>query len=1667
MTLSRCLFFKQQLLLAVACVLLLDTSLSLFGAAGRVNLSGHRPAAVENLSPAGSLPTTNTLPLAIGLPLRNQTDLENTIRDLYNPANPRFRKFLTAEEFTVKYGPTEADYRQVVRFARSHGLTIVGEHRNRVVLDVEGSVSNIQEAFQVTINTYRHPSRSKAFFAPDREPSVPTNVPVADMWGLTDYAPPVPLAHRANQVVAPLNYNGSGPSGSYQGRDFRNAYAAGVNLVGSGQTAAVVEFDGYYRSDIVTYEANCGYASVPLTNILLNVTGTPGYSGQGANAIAEVSLDIELLIAMAPGLSRLAVYEGNNPYTVFNKIATDNLAKQISCSWAFSHGPSYKWARGSGSYTLDSILSQMVAQGQSFFQASGDSDAYTGPQAVNSSTGPIPVDSIYVTSVGGTSLTMTGAGSSWSSETVWNWGGNSGSGGGVSVNYSIPSWQTSVSMAANNGSSVYRNFPDVALTAEAVQVVYNNNTTGIFGGTSCAAPLWAGFTALVNQQAAASGNSPVGFLNPALYSIASGPNYDECFHDVKTGNNIGTNTAGLYYAVAGYDLATGLGTPNGSNLINTLAPISTPYIAQQPSSQAVTNGANVTFSVSAIGQSPLSFQWLHDGSNLALGGNASGITTNTLALTSVTSADEGSYTVVVSNSLGSVTSGVAVLTVKFPPSFSAQPTSQSVVAGDSAYFSASVIGALPLAYRWRQNGTNLVDGSNLSGVSTNALMFASVSATNAGNYTLVVTNIYGSVTSSVASMVVFVPANITVGPVSQSIQCGSNASFSVTATGTAPLKYQWILDGTELPFGTNATLQLTNVHLPDHTVTVVVTNLYGAATSSVPLMVHDTLAPVIVLNGNNPFYVELGGTFADPGALAYDLCAGVVGVSATGVVNTDVIGTNTIFYLTTDGNGNTNRASRTVIVRDATAPDISWSFTNLVLSCNSSCIALMPDVTGTNYILATDLSGAPIITQNPTNNAELLLGTNLVVITVADASGNRSYSTNTVMVRDQTAPLITIEGPNPMWAELGSAFVDAGATAIDNCSGIASFQTNGLVDIAVLGTNFVTYTAVDTAGNHADAVRTVIVRDTSAPVISWSFTNLVLAADADCGAKMPDLTGTNYVLATDQSGVLFITQNPTNNAELSLGTNLVVIAIADGSGNTVYSMNQIVVVDQTPPTIVLNGADPAYLELGSVFVDPGVTVSDACSGIAAVSTDGTVNGSIIGTNLLSYTATDGSGNSNAVTRTVIVRDTIAPVIRWGFTNLVLGADSNCSAAMPDLTGTNSVVASDLSGTLIFAQIPSKDAVLALGTNIVVISVADPSGNISYSTNQIIVEDQTPPLISEQPHSRTNTVGETAIFSVAARACTPISFQWYFNNAILAGEANSALVISNLVAGGAGDYSVVVRSEGGSTISEVARLTVTVPFSFTFSSSGNPSGFKDEVDFKATVTPTSATGTVQFLTNGQPFDLKTLDAGLAATHISSMARGTNVVTAIYSGSTAFPATTNSIVQIVTNHPPAVSPAIYTVVAGSSLNIAVADLATNWSDPDDDALTIASISVSTNGITVTNATPMLFYSNVNNLNDEFVCAVIDGFGGANFQTVGIVVVPQTNAVPGISIVPGDGINLTLNGGYGSTYILEGATNFNPDSWVPLATNVLGITGNWQFSDRESTNYHQRFYRLKRVQ
>ncbi len=192
--LSRILAELSRLLTAA---ILFTAATRVFSAEpGRESLPGHVPAAVARLTPKGRLAAANNLSLAVGLPLRNQAELVELLQQLYDPHSTNFHRFLTTSEFRARFGATEQDYQAVIDFAEANGLTVAARHPNRVVLDVEGNVSDVEQAFHVTLRTYKHPTEARDFFAPDIEPSVPANLRLVTVEGLTDYGLPRPLSHR-------------------------------------------------------------------------------------------------------------------------------------------------------------------------------------------------------------------------------------------------------------------------------------------------------------------------------------------------------------------------------------------------------------------------------------------------------------------------------------------------------------------------------------------------------------------------------------------------------------------------------------------------------------------------------------------------------------------------------------------------------------------------------------------------------------------------------------------------------------------------------------------------------------------------------------------------------------------------------------------------------------------------------------------------------------------------------------------------------------------------------------------------------------------------------------------------------------------------------------------------------------------------------------------------------------------------------------------------------------------------------------------------------------------------------------------------------------------------------------------------------------------------------
>jgi subtilase family serine protease len=530
---------------AIAAILLLFAAGAY--AAPRLTLTAHVPVAVSNgqAPRVGALAPAQHLSLAISLPLRNESALDGLLQNLYNPLSAGYRHYLSVDQFAQEFAPTIDDHEAVVRFAATHGLTVTGSRPNRLVIDVDGPVASIEEALHVVMGVYQHPTENRTFYASDREPSIDLAVPLLHISGLDNFTLP-----RAKHVVsapeASGKTTGSGPHGQFIGSDMRAAYYGSGPLTGTGQSVGLFEFAGYEISDVETYFQNVNEPlNVPVVGVSVN--GAPLGCVYPSCDDSEQALDIEMAISMAPGLSQVVVYVGNNDPSIFAQMAADNSSKQLSCSWGWSDNES----------TLDPIFKEFMIQGQTLFVATGDYGSRTPANSV------WPADDPYLTAVGGTDLVTNGPGGSWASETGW-----SGSAGMPSKNgIPIPPYQQlpGVINSSNRGSTTLRNIPDVAAEADTNQYsCYDGVCNGGNGGTSYAAPQWAGFMAMVNEQALLDGEQPVGFLNPILYRIALSSVYQSDFHDITSGSN------GKYTAAAGYDLVTGWGSFNGPNLINTL-----------------------------------------------------------------------------------------------------------------------------------------------------------------------------------------------------------------------------------------------------------------------------------------------------------------------------------------------------------------------------------------------------------------------------------------------------------------------------------------------------------------------------------------------------------------------------------------------------------------------------------------------------------------------------------------------------------------------------------------------------------------------------------------------------------------------------------------------------------------------------------------------------------------------------------------------------------------------------------------------------------------------------------------------------------------------------------------------------------------------------------------
>ncbi|HYV56638.1 MAG TPA: S53 family serine peptidase [Candidatus Nitrosopolaris sp.] len=541
---------SRRISVALACLLAL-------GPYGRV-LAAPRPSLSPRIVEATTIRRalrTHHHRIVVSLDLRNRDALEAFLVAVQDPASPRYQQFLSQDEFDALYAPTPQQEEAVVRHLRRHGFRITERYPNRLLVAAVGSVGAVESAFGVEMHdvTVRH----RRHYMANREPSFPPDIApaIVGVIGLDDLVTMRSHVRVPQQAVAPSAVIGAscchlGPN------DLFNFYDNTVLLNGAGETIVIAGAFAWRDSDNTGFNSQWGLPQLPAGSgqVCTGAAGSVGCRFSLQNSI-EIALDAEYAHGTAPQariLNYMAASTSLTDFTrMYNRIVIDNPGHVVSTSW----GACEATVSVATQQTDDNIVANANAIGQSWLAASGDN----GSRDCNArATVDNPANSPHVVGVGGTTprcsagLTAASPGcAGYGSETGW-----SGSGGGVSQLFPRPTFQTGCGVPAGTQRLV----PDVALEADTTpgSFVLENGTWFVVGGTSGAAPQWAGLVAQLDQK-----GGGIGLGNPGarLYGLCG----TTALHDITSGSN-GDFTAGV-----GFDLVTGLGSAEASVLLGAAA----------------------------------------------------------------------------------------------------------------------------------------------------------------------------------------------------------------------------------------------------------------------------------------------------------------------------------------------------------------------------------------------------------------------------------------------------------------------------------------------------------------------------------------------------------------------------------------------------------------------------------------------------------------------------------------------------------------------------------------------------------------------------------------------------------------------------------------------------------------------------------------------------------------------------------------------------------------------------------------------------------------------------------------------------------------------------------------------------------------------------------------
>ena len=543
------------------------------GSGPPTTIAGDHPDEAANFLSGPEIAASKTLRMQISLALRNRDALENLIDAQQDPSSPQYHQWLAPGEFDARFGPTAAEVSTVAAWLTDKGFTVESASVAKRAIVFSGAARSAESAFKVTIHT----NLSGALYANLGDPSVPASIAplVGSIRGLSNILrshPNIQYASRssASPEATIAGVTGFGPNDIYTFYDQTPPTSAGNNGAGA-DCIAVIEDSDFDDSSVAAFDTQFSLPAINLTRKFSSQGGDPFNSDE-----TETLLDVEYAHAAAPGVPIFAYIGDSNTSSDSNGLvdaimeaASDDTCGAISISFSFCGG-----AKKFYSHELNGFLKQAAAQGQAVFVAAGDRGAagLSFDKSTNAciegntrNVNELSADP-YVTAIGGTEFSPNYSGGNDVgdvAETVWN-DQTGATGGGNSRIFGKPKYQKGIRKIGSK-----RAVPDISLGASPENPGFFLASSGqvgcCIGGTSIAAPYWAGIAQLAAQR---EGQRRIGNMNTALYAIYKSGGTG--IRDVTQGSNSVAGIAG-FSATIGYDRASGLGTPDIDLLLGALA----------------------------------------------------------------------------------------------------------------------------------------------------------------------------------------------------------------------------------------------------------------------------------------------------------------------------------------------------------------------------------------------------------------------------------------------------------------------------------------------------------------------------------------------------------------------------------------------------------------------------------------------------------------------------------------------------------------------------------------------------------------------------------------------------------------------------------------------------------------------------------------------------------------------------------------------------------------------------------------------------------------------------------------------------------------------------------------------------------------------------------------